>query len=152
MKKVISRSIFYVRLFSGGEQSSSANVQRFYSCGRARRNGARHNRDGHSRRSARQFQSPEQRIRDSDDGSRQRDRRSRRRCRLPARKIAPLSIFRRSHQRLRRTHGFQFQRPRSGEFKGNAVKVRAVVRYQACTDEVCYPPKNKEITLTAKVK
>ncbi len=37
-------------------------------------------------------------------------------------------------------------------FRGNTVKVRAVVRYQACTDEVCYPPKNKEITLTAKVR
>jgi hypothetical protein len=36
-------------------------------------------------------------------------------------------------------------------YKGNTVKVRAVVRYQACTDQVCYPPKNKEITLTAKV-
>jgi hypothetical protein len=37
-------------------------------------------------------------------------------------------------------------------FKGNTVRVRAVVRYQACTDEVCYPPKNKEITLTARVR
>lgn len=37
-------------------------------------------------------------------------------------------------------------------FKGNTVRVRAVVRYQACTDEVCYPPRTKEITLTAKVK
>lgn len=37
-------------------------------------------------------------------------------------------------------------------FKGNVVKVRAVVRYQACTDEVCYPPKSKEVVLTAKVK
>lgn len=36
-------------------------------------------------------------------------------------------------------------------FKGNVVKIRAVVRYQACTDEVCYAPKSKEITLTAKV-
>jgi len=36
-------------------------------------------------------------------------------------------------------------------FKGNIVRVRAVVRYQACTDEVCYPPKSKEITLTARV-
>lgn len=36
-------------------------------------------------------------------------------------------------------------------FKGNVVKVRAVVRYQACTDEVCYAPKSKEITLTVKV-
>ena len=37
-------------------------------------------------------------------------------------------------------------------FKGNAVKVRAVVKFQACTEEVCYPPKTQEVTLTAKVK
>lgn len=37
------------------------------------------------------------------------------------------------------------------KFKGNSVRVRAVVRYQACTDEVCYPPRNKEVTLTARV-
>lgn len=37
-------------------------------------------------------------------------------------------------------------------FKGNTVKIRAVVRYQACTDEVCYPPKTKEVTLTANVR
>ncbi len=37
-------------------------------------------------------------------------------------------------------------------FKGNTVRVRAVVRYQACTEEVCYPPKNKEVTLTARVR
>lgn len=37
-------------------------------------------------------------------------------------------------------------------FKGNVVRVRAVIRYQACTDEVCYPPKNKEVTLTAKIR
>lgn len=37
-------------------------------------------------------------------------------------------------------------------FKGNTVRLRAVVRYQACTDEICYPPKSKEITLTARVR
>ena len=37
-------------------------------------------------------------------------------------------------------------------FRGNTVSVRAVVRYQACTDEVCYPPRNKEITITARVR
>jgi DsbC/DsbD-like thiol-disulfide interchange protein len=37
-------------------------------------------------------------------------------------------------------------------FKGNTVRVRAAVRYQACTNEVCYPPKNQEVTLTAKVR
>jgi len=36
-------------------------------------------------------------------------------------------------------------------FSGNVVRVRATVRYQACTNEVCYPPKTKEITFTAKV-
>lgn len=37
-------------------------------------------------------------------------------------------------------------------FKGNTIKVRATVRYQACSNEVCYPPKSKEVTLTARVK
>jgi hypothetical protein len=37
-------------------------------------------------------------------------------------------------------------------YKGNTVKVRAVVRYQACNDEVCFAPKNQEVTLTAAVK
>ena len=47
---------------------------------------------------------------------------------------------------------FNFNVSVPANYKGNTVKVRAVVRYQACTDEVCYPPKNKEITLTARVK
>lgn len=37
-------------------------------------------------------------------------------------------------------------------FKGNTISVRAVVRYQACTDEICYPPKSREITLPARVR
>jgi len=37
-------------------------------------------------------------------------------------------------------------------YSGDTVKVRAVVKYQACTEEVCYPPKTKEVTLTAKVR
>ena len=36
-------------------------------------------------------------------------------------------------------------------FRGNSVRLNVVVRYQACTNEVCYPPKNKSITLTARV-
>ncbi|HUR98048.1 MAG TPA: protein-disulfide reductase DsbD domain-containing protein [Pyrinomonadaceae bacterium] len=36
-------------------------------------------------------------------------------------------------------------------FKGSVVKVTATVRYQACTDEVCYPPKTKSVTMTARV-
>ena len=37
-------------------------------------------------------------------------------------------------------------------FSGNTIRVRALVRYQACTDEVCYPPKTQDITLTARVR
>lgn len=37
-------------------------------------------------------------------------------------------------------------------FRGDTVRVRAVVRYQACTDEVCYPPRTKEVTVTARVR
>jgi hypothetical protein len=47
---------------------------------------------------------------------------------------------------------FNFNLTVPANFKGNVVRVRVVVRSQACTDEVCYPPKNKEITLTAKVQ
>lgn len=37
-------------------------------------------------------------------------------------------------------------------FRGDTVRVRAVVKYQAFTDEVCYPPRTKEITLTARIR
>lgn len=37
-------------------------------------------------------------------------------------------------------------------FRGDTVRVRAVVRYQACTDEVCYPPRSKDVTITARVR
>ncbi len=37
-------------------------------------------------------------------------------------------------------------------FKGGKLAVRAVVQYQACTEEVCYAPKNKELILTAAVR
>lgn len=38
------------------------------------------------------------------------------------------------------------------DFKSSTVRVRAVVRYQACTNEVCYPPRSKEITINARVR
>lgn len=47
---------------------------------------------------------------------------------------------------------FSFNLTVPANFKGSVVKVRAVVSYQACTDEVCYAPKSKEVTLTAKVQ
>lgn len=37
-------------------------------------------------------------------------------------------------------------------FRGKSVRLRAVVGYQPCSTEVCYPPKRKTINLTASVK
>ena len=37
-------------------------------------------------------------------------------------------------------------------FKGDSAGFRVAVRYQACTDEVCYPPKTKRINLSARVR
>lgn len=37
-------------------------------------------------------------------------------------------------------------------YKASTVQVNVTVRYQACTNEVCYPPKSKKITLTARVR
>ena len=36
-------------------------------------------------------------------------------------------------------------------YKGKTIRLNASVKYQACTNEVCYPPKTKSITLTANV-
>ncbi|HMJ08545.1 MAG TPA: protein-disulfide reductase DsbD domain-containing protein [Pyrinomonadaceae bacterium] len=46
--------------------------------------------------------------------------------------------------------GFTVKVPTS--YRGRSVRVRATVRYQACTDEVCYPPKTRDITMTARVQ
>ena len=37
-------------------------------------------------------------------------------------------------------------------YRGNTVRVNVAVKYQACTNEVCYQPKTKNITLTARVR
>ena len=37
-------------------------------------------------------------------------------------------------------------------YKGNTITVRVPVKYQACTDEVCYPPTTKSVNLTARVQ
>jgi hypothetical protein len=36
--------------------------------------------------------------------------------------------------------------------KGDTARVSVTVKYQACTNEVCYAPKSKNVTLTARVK
>lgn len=45
---------------------------------------------------------------------------------------------------------FSFFVPRS--FKGKTVKIRAVVGFQPCSTEVCYPPRKETINLTAIVR
>lgn len=50
------------------------------------------------------------------------------------------------------TKSFTFNVTVPQNFKGNVAKIRVVVKYQSCTDEVCYPPKNGEFTLSASVK
>jgi hypothetical protein len=47
---------------------------------------------------------------------------------------------------------FPFSVSVPANFNGNVVRLRAVVHYQACTNEVCYPPKDKDITITARVR
>jgi len=37
-------------------------------------------------------------------------------------------------------------------YTAKTLRVNVTVKYQACTNEVCYPPKTKEITLTARVQ
>ena len=47
---------------------------------------------------------------------------------------------------------FSFNVTVPATFRGKTVSVNVAVRYQACTDEVCYAPKTKNVTLTAQVK
>ncbi len=47
------------------------------------------------------------------------------------------------------TFGFNVTAPAT--FRGRTVTVNVTVRYQACTNEVCYAPKSKQITLKAQV-
>ena len=46
---------------------------------------------------------------------------------------------------------FPFSVTVPASFRGNTIKLTATVRYQACTDEVCYPPRTKNLVLTARV-
>ena len=46
---------------------------------------------------------------------------------------------------------FTFPVTASPTFRGRQVTVNVSVRYQACTNEVCYAPKTKTLTLKARV-
>ena len=47
---------------------------------------------------------------------------------------------------------FRFTVNIPANFKGDVAKIRAVVDYQSCSDEVCYRPRSGEATLSASVK
>ena len=47
---------------------------------------------------------------------------------------------------------FPFSISVPSSYTGKTLRLRVVVHYQACTNEVCYPPKDKEISLTASVR
>lgn len=47
---------------------------------------------------------------------------------------------------------FRFNVTVPANFKGRTYTVVATVRYQACTDEVCYSPTSKKVTLTGRVR
>lgn len=48
----------------------------------------------------------------------------------------------------RTSFGFNITVP--ANYSSQTLRVNVTVKYQACTNEVCYPPKSKEITLTAR--
>jgi DsbC/DsbD-like thiol-disulfide interchange protein len=45
---------------------------------------------------------------------------------------------------------FKFDVIVPANYARKTISVNVKVRYQACTNEVCYPPKTKDITLTAR--
>ncbi len=49
------------------------------------------------------------------------------------------------------TTTFKFNMTVPSNFRGSSVKVVATVSYQACTDEVCYPPKSKQVVMRARI-
>ncbi|HEX9961396.1 MAG TPA: protein-disulfide reductase DsbD domain-containing protein [Pyrinomonadaceae bacterium] len=57
----------------------------------------------------------------------------------------PISVY-----EGRASFGFNVTVPAS--FKGSVVRIRAVVKFQSCNDEVCFPPKTQEVTLSARVQ
>jgi len=57
----------------------------------------------------------------------------------------PISVY-----EGRATFGFNVTVPAS--FKGSTIRIRIVATFQSCNDEVCFPPKTQEITLSARVQ
>jgi DsbC/DsbD-like thiol-disulfide interchange protein len=47
---------------------------------------------------------------------------------------------------------FPFNVTVPANYRGSTITVNVAVRFQACTDEVCYAPRTQNITLTANVR
>lgn len=47
---------------------------------------------------------------------------------------------------------FSFNVAVPSNFKGDSIEVKASVRFQACNDEVCFPPRTREVIMTAKIR
>lgn len=47
---------------------------------------------------------------------------------------------------------FSFPVTVPANFRGDSIRIDVNVRYQACTNEVCYPPRNKSVTVNARVR
>jgi hypothetical protein len=57
----------------------------------------------------------------------------------------PISVY-----EGRAVFGFKVTLPKN--FRGRTFRVKVNVRYQACTNEVCYAPKTKSVWITGKVQ
>ena len=47
---------------------------------------------------------------------------------------------------------FPFRLTVPSNFRGRSVTVKAKVDFQACTDEVCYPPQTETVSITARIR
>lgn len=58
---------------------------------------------------------------------------------------SPISVY-----EGRAVFGFKVSVPKN--YRRKTIRVKANIRYQACTDEVCYAPKTKSVWITARVR
>ncbi len=57
----------------------------------------------------------------------------------------PISVY-----EGRAVFGFKVKIPKN--YRRKTIRVKANIRYQACTNEVCYAPKTKSVWITARVR
>jgi hypothetical protein len=47
---------------------------------------------------------------------------------------------------------FPFRVTVPGNYRGRSISVNATIEFQACTEELCYPPRKETIKITARVR